>query len=155
MGVTGAGTQPLTAVLRLPRRVQENSVVLACGPKTRAILTSGQALDRQSLVSEESHVFQRAARGFVCLVMGSELGQGNETLHRPHKLYVHLQDSGVRDRKHIQLCQLSVGGPTGRVPAPVLHPWQSGLTDKQGSVPCPRDPRASALCPSVSWEKEE
>ena len=58
----------------------------------------------------------------MCLVMGSELGQGNETLHRPHKLYVHLQDSGVRGRKHTQLRQLSVGGPAAGCPRPSSTP---------------------------------
>lgn len=80
------------------------SISAAASPLTRFLfleaqdkikLLSGQALDGQSLVSEESHVFQRAARGSVCLVMGSELSQGNETLHRPHKLYVHHGPLGV------------------------------------------------------------
>ena len=37
--------------------MSEFTVVLACGSETRATLTSGQALDGQSLASEESHVF--------------------------------------------------------------------------------------------------
>lgn len=91
----------------------------------------------------------------MCLVMGSELSQGNETLHHPHKLYVHLQGSGARDRRHVQLCQLSVGGPTGGLPMPVLRPRGRAASLTSGAL-CPalETPRASALCPPVSWEKE-
>lgn len=49
--------------------------------------------------------------------MGFELRQGNETLHHPNKLYIHLHDNSVWDRKTCPLCFSYLQEvPMGRLP---------------------------------------
>lgn len=53
----------------------------------------------------------------MSLVMGFELRQGNETLHHPNKLYIHLHDNSVWDRKTCPLCFSCLQEvPMGRLP---------------------------------------
>lgn len=92
----------------------------------------------------------------MCFVMGSELSQGDETPHHPHKLYVHLCGSSTWDRK--RACERRRHRPHKRRPPT----WQRCVGQKawpavsagctrpcgqrdlleRGSVPCPREPQS-------------
>lgn len=92
MSYEGDTDSALNLVLRLSQRLQVNSQSFwHVVQRQEASLTSGQALDGESLVSEESHVFCRHGN-FVCLVMGSELSRGMKTASSSAQTVpVHLQ----------------------------------------------------------------